>query len=296
MPETARPQPGSAPDDTLTQGASLSHGLSRVALWTAAAHAAECGRDTPYVLDPWAADFLHAARFGGGPPGDGPMQRLLPDWAVVRTRYFDEHLVTASRSGCRQVVLLGAGLDTRAFRLHWPAGVHVFEVEAPAVLEFKDRVLDGARPTCGRRSTVGVEATGSWAEDLLAAGFDPRRPTAWLAEMPLYFLQPEAVASIVGAMTELSAPGSTFGAECVNAQAVSTAFVAPFLEALSTIGIAWHWQLADPEGWWAEQGWEAGVADLFTLPYVIQRLSPFLPLLTEDAATCAFLTTGTLKK
>ncbi|TXS46171.1 SAM-dependent methyltransferase [Streptomyces sp. uw30] len=296
MPETTRPQPPSAPDATLAEGASPSYGLPHVALWTAAAHAAECGRDTPYVLDPWAADFLHAARFGGGPPGDGPLQRLLPDWAVVRTRFFDEHLLTASRSGCRQVVLLGAGLDTRAFRLHWPTGVHVFEVEAPAVLEFKDRVLDWNRPTCGRRSTVGVDPTGSWADDLLAAGFHPRRPTAWLSETLLYHLQPDAVTSVVATMTELSAPGSTFGAECVNAEAASTAFVAPFLEALSTTGIAWNWQLADPEAWWAERGWEARVADLFTLPYVIQRLSPYLPLLTEAAAKCAFLTTGTLKK
>ncbi|MFG2276199.1 SAM-dependent methyltransferase [Streptomyces chartreusis] len=296
MPESASPQPGPVPDGTLADGVPPSYGLARVALWTAAAHAAECGRDSPYVLDPWAAEFLHAARFAGGPPGDGPLQRLLPDWAVVRTRFFDEYLVTASRSGCRQVVLLGAGLDTRAFRLHWPAGVHVFEVEAPAVLEFKDRVLDGTRPTCGRRSTVGVDPSGSWAEALLAAGFDPRRPTAWLAETLLYHLRPDAVMSVVGAMTQLSAPGSTFGAECVNAEAASTAFVAPFLEALSTTGIAWHWQLADPEGWWAEQGWEAGVADLFTLPYVIQRLAPYLPLLTEAAAKCAFLTTGTLTK
>ncbi|NUP20802.1 MAG: SAM-dependent methyltransferase [Streptomyces sp.] len=296
LPETARPQPPSAPDDTLAEGAAPPYGLSRVALWTAAAHAAECGRDTPYVLDPWAADFLHTARCGGGPPGDGPLQRLLPDWAVVRTRFFDEHLLTASRSGCRQVVLLGAGLDTRAYRLRWPTGVHVFEVEAPAVLDFKDRVLDWSRPTCGRRSRVGVDPTGSWAEELVAAGFDPRRPTAWLGETLLYHLRPEAVESIVGTMTRLSAPGSTFGAECVNAEAASSAFVAPFLDALSATGIAWHWQLAEPEGWWAEQGWKARVADLFTLPYVVQRLSPYLPLLTEAAAKCVFLTTGTLKK
>jgi methyltransferase (TIGR00027 family) len=290
MPDIARPQSPPAPDSTLPAG------MSTVALWTAAAHAAECHRETPYVLDPWAADFLHAAGFTSGPPGDGPLQRLLPDWAVVRTRFFDEHVSDAARSGCRQVVLLGAGLDTRAFRLDWPTGVNVFEVEDPAVLAFKDRVLDWSPPSCGRRSVVGVDpATGAWGEELLAAGFDPRRPTAWLCETLLYHLQPQAVESVVGTMTELSAPGSTFGAECVNAESASSSFVAPFLEALSTTGIAWHWQLAEPQRWWAGHGWDARVADLFTLPYVVQRLSPYLPLLSEAAAKCVFLTTGTLR-
>ncbi|MFC8101321.1 SAM-dependent methyltransferase [Streptomyces sp. NPDC057363] len=288
MPDTTRPKTPPA------SGVPLPDGLSRVALWTASAHAAEYGRSAPYVRDPWAADFLHAAGFTGGPPGDGPLQRLLPDWAVVRTRFYDEHLMAAARSGCRQVVLLGAGLDTRAFRLDWPTGVHVFEVEDPALLAFKEHVLDWATPSCGRRSTVGADLAGSWGGDLLAAGLDPRRPTVWLCETHLYHLQPHTVESIVRTMTELSAPGSAFGAECVNAGAASSSFVAPFLEALSATGISWDWQLAEPEGWWAGHGWDARVADLFTLPYVVQRLAPYLPLLSEAAAKCVFLTTGTL--
>ena len=213
---------------------------------------------------------------------------------MVRTRFYDEHLVAAARSGCRQVVLLGAGLDTRAFRLDWPTGTHVFEVEDPALLAFKEHVLDRAAPACGRRSTVGADPAGAWREQLLAAGLDPRRPTAWLCETHLYHLRPRTVESVVGTVTELSAPGSTFGAECVSAEAAASAFVAPFLEALSATGISWHWQLADPEGWWAEHGWDARVADLFTLPYVVQRLAPYLPLVSGAAAECVFLTTAAL--
>ncbi|MBZ6109638.1 MULTISPECIES: SAM-dependent methyltransferase [Streptomyces] len=288
MPDTPRPPSPPAPD------AALPDGLSRVALWTASAHAREYERADPYVRDPWAADFLSAAGFTGGPPGDGPLQRLLPDWAVVRTRFYDEHLVAAARSGCRQVVLLGAGLDTRAFRLDWPTGTHVFEVEDPALLAFKEHVLDWATSSCGRRSTVGADPAGAWREELLAAGLDPRRPTAWLCETHLYHLLPHTVESVVGTVTELSAPGSTFGAECVNAEAAPSAFVAPFLEALSATGISWHWQLADPEGWWAGHGWDTRVADLFTLPYVVQRLAPYLPMVSEAAAGCVFLTTSGL--
>lgn len=138
MPESTRPQSPFAP------AAATPHGISRAALWTAAAHAAENLRPAPLVRDPWAADFLHAAGFDGGPPGDGPLQRMLPDYQVVRTRFFDDYALAAARSGCRQVVLLGAGLDTRAFRLDWPTGVHVFEVEDAPVLAFKERVLDFA--------------------------------------------------------------------------------------------------------------------------------------------------------
>ncbi|CAM5233858.1 SAM-dependent methyltransferase [Streptomyces fumanus] len=284
MPHPAGPQSLPAPD-----------GLSQVALWTAAAHAAEYGREAPYVRDPWAGDFLHAAGYRGGPPGDGPMQRLLPEWAVVRSRFFDEHLVAAARAGCRQVVLLGAGLDTRAFRLDWPTGVHVFEVADPALLAFKEYVLDGAPASCGRRSAVGADPAGDWRAELLAAGFDPARPTAWLAETLLYHLPPETVESVVTAMTELSAPGSTFGAECVNAETVTSSFVAPFLDALADTGLAWHWRLAEPERWWAGHHWDARVADPFTLPYAVERLGPCLPMLPEAAARTVFLITGTLR-
>ncbi|MFE6281477.1 SAM-dependent methyltransferase [Streptomyces sp. NPDC057877] len=289
MPDATRPpSPSSSPAPPLD-------GVHRAALWTAAAHAAEYGRESPYVRDPWAADFLHAAGFQGGPPGDGPLQRLLPDWMVVRTRFFDEHLLDSARAGGRQVVLIGAGLDTRAFRLDWPTGVHVFEVEHPALLAFKERVLDCSPPTCGRRSLVEAEPADGWREELLAAGFDPRRPTSWLCEAPMYFLPPATVAGIVDAMTELSAPGSTFAAECVSSRSGSSPFVAPFLEALASIGIGWHWQLTDPERWWAEHGWDAQVADLYTLPYVVERFSHHLPLLHEVAKKCVFLTTGALR-
>ncbi|MFB8777889.1 SAM-dependent methyltransferase [Streptomyces broussonetiae] len=282
MPDTAKPP--------------HQDGLSRAAFWTAAAHAAECRRPAPYVRDPWAADFLHAAGFQGGPPGEGLLRQLLPDWFVVRSRFFDEHLVDAARAGCRQVVLIGAGLDTRAYRLDWPTGVHVLEIEEGPVVAFKERVLDWSTPSCGRRGVVAADPAGPWREDLLAAGFDPGRPTAWHCEAPLYFRRPEEVERIVDAMTELSAPGSVFSAECVNAATASSSFVAPFLDALHSTGISWRWQLAEPEAWWAEHGWHARVADPFTLPYVIERLSPYLPLLSEAAAKSVFLTTGTLRE
>ncbi|MCX4903570.1 SAM-dependent methyltransferase [Streptomyces sp. NBC_00878] len=245
-------------------------------MWTVRMRAHETGRADALFQDPLAAEFLASAGPAGAPPGSGALQKLLPDWLAVRTRFFDDHLLAAARAGCRQVVMLGAGLDTRAYRLDWPAGTHVFEVDLPAVHAFKARVLAGRTPGTARRTAVTADLLGAWREALLTAGFDPSRPTAWLCEGLLYYLDPEAVERLVGTVGELSAPGSTLGAECLNADAADSPFVKPWLEALSGSGTPWVWHLADAEYWWGDHGWRARVADLLTLPYAVERFTPHL--------------------
>ncbi|AEW97965.1 MULTISPECIES: SAM-dependent methyltransferase [Streptomycetaceae] len=263
------------------------------ALWTAGAHAQEANRPTPLVHDPWAAEFLAAAGFTGGPPGNGPLQQLLPDWMVVRTRFFDDFLLAAAETGRRQVVLLGAGLDARAFRLEWPDGVRVFEVDDASVFALKERVLGGRRPPRAERTVVEADLAADWGPALIAAGFDPARPTAWLCESPLYFREPDQVAAVAAVMAALSAPGSTFSAECVNARAAGSPFVAPFLTSLASRGLGWHWQIGDPVNWWGSLGWATQVADLFALPYAMERFATLLPFLTKaGAAKVVFLVTG----
>ncbi|MDT0380552.1 SAM-dependent methyltransferase [Streptomyces sp. DSM 42041] len=272
-------------------------GLSPVALWTAQAHAAETVGGNPCLRDPLAAEFLRAAGATGGPPGSGPLQRLLPGWMVVRSRFFDDYLVHAAGTGCRQVVLLGAGLDTRAFRLPWPDGVTVFEVDRPDVHAFKERVLGGRRPHRARRLPVRADPTGSWVAALAFAGFDPGLPTVWLCETLLYHLEPGEVAGIVDAMGKLSPPGSALAAECVNAQSSGSPLVASFLDALAGAGLRWKWSLPDPADWWGRQGWNAEIADPFELPGVAEKLLPHLDGLSaedvEGVEEWLFLVTGT---
>src|SRR5690606_4919647 len=98
------------------------------ALWTVRMRAHESARDDALFHDPLAAAFLASAADPGAPPGSGPLQQVLPDWLAVRTRFFDDHLLAAARAANRQVVLVGAGLDTRAHRLDWPDDTQVFEV------------------------------------------------------------------------------------------------------------------------------------------------------------------------
>jgi methyltransferase (TIGR00027 family) len=251
-------------------------GVSETALWTVRMRAHESSRADALFRDPLAAEFLDSAGPAGAPPGSGVLQKVLPDWLAVRTRFFDDHLLAAARTGCRQVVLLGAGLDTRAYRLDWPARTHVFEVDLPAVHAFKERVLAGRRPDSAGRTAVAADLLGDWRDALLTAGFDPSRPTAWLCEGLLFYLAPDAVERLVGTVSGLSAPGSTLGAECLNADAADSPFVKPWLEALSGSGTPWVWHLADAEHWWGGHGWQARVADLLALPYAVERFAPHL--------------------
>jgi hypothetical protein len=102
---------------------------------------------------------------------------------VIRTRFFDDYLTAAIAARCHQVVLLAAGLDTRALRLAWPAGTRVFEIDLPGVLSFKDSVLaaQGAVPRC-ERIKVPADLCTDWTAALAEAGFDRSTPAAWLAE------------------------------------------------------------------------------------------------------------------
>lgn len=111
----------------------------------------------------------------------------IATYVGVRSRFFDEFFaaaVPAAATGdgageARQVVILAAGLDTRTFRLDWPPGTSVFEVDVPLVLSFKDQVLAdaGARPAANSQA-VAIDLGEDWRKALRAAGFDPAAPTA----------------------------------------------------------------------------------------------------------------------
>lgn len=251
-------------------------GVSETALWTARMRAQESARTDALFQDRLAAEFLEAAGAAGAPPGTGVLQKVLPDWLAIRTRFFDDYLLTATRAGCEQVVLVGAGLDSRAYRLDWPTAAHVFEVDLPAVQTFKERVLAGRSPDLVRRTAVAADLLGDWRSTLLAAGFDPGRPTAWLCEGLLFYLAPQAVEGLIGTVSELSAPGSALGAECLNADTADSPFLKPWLEALSGSGTPWQWRLGDTERWWGGYGWQARAADLLALPYAVERFAPHL--------------------
>jgi methyltransferase (TIGR00027 family) len=207
----------------------LSSSVGATATMVAAARAMAAKADKPLIDDPFAeplvravgvdlwcrlasghvnvADLDHDAALG--------MQRMADNMAV-RTKFFDEFFLDAAAEGIRQAVILASGLDSRAYRLAWPAGMAVYEIDQPDVLEFKTRTLAGlgAEPTADRRS-VPMDLRYNWPDALIEAGFDPNRPTAWSAEGLLGYLPPDAQDRLLDTVTELSAPGSRVAVESV---------------------------------------------------------------------------------
>ncbi|MED5812716.1 class I SAM-dependent methyltransferase [Mycolicibacterium sp. 050232] len=149
-------------------------------------------------------------------PDAADRARANIDEMAVRTRFFDDYFVASGKAGIRQAVILASGLDSRAYRLPWPEGTVVYEIDQPEVIEFKTRTLAGlgAEPTAERR-TVPVDLRDDWPAALRAAGFDPAAPTAWCAEGLLIYLPPEAQDRLFDNIAALSAPGSAVATEFV---------------------------------------------------------------------------------
>ncbi|MFC5140756.1 SAM-dependent methyltransferase [Actinomycetospora rhizophila] len=202
----------------------ISESVGVTALGVASGRAMETHRADGLVRDPYAEAFVDAAaeeiRLPARPGDvdeDGPDRREQSTYIGVRSRFFDEALTAAAGDGVRQVVLLAAGLDTRAQRLDWPAGTTVYEVDQDGVLTFKDGVLaeQDANDAGGgaRRVEVRIDLRHDWPAALRAAGFDPQAPTAWLAEGLLPYLPARAEVDLFDRVTELSAPGSRLAVE-----------------------------------------------------------------------------------
>jgi methyltransferase (TIGR00027 family) len=208
----------------------LASSVGATATMVAAARAMASTADDALINDPFAAplvravgvDFFTRLVTGELRPEDLDsdsesvgMQRMTDNMAV-RTRFFDEFFLSATEGGIRQAVILASGLDSRAYRLAWPPGTTVYEIDQPDVIEFKTRTLAdlGAEPTAERR-TVAMDLRYDWPSALIEEGFDPNQPTAWSAEGLLGYLPPDAQDRLLDTITELSAPGSRVAVESV---------------------------------------------------------------------------------
>jgi methyltransferase (TIGR00027 family) len=198
-------------------------GVGVTALLVAAARAIETHRPDSLAQDLFAEHFVHSATASAGwpvridqvPDGDAnPLWGRFARYFGLRTRVFDDFLLQAVHAGAHQVVLLGAGLDTRAYRLDWPAGCVIFELDREGVLAFKHRVLEGLAATPkAARVPIPTDLRADWTRTLTDAGFDPAAPSAWLAEGLLFYLPGAAETQLVTAVDRLAAPGSELAFE-----------------------------------------------------------------------------------
>lgn len=209
---------------TRTDGDSwdLASSVGATATLVAAARAVANRAGHPLVTDPFAEPLVRAVGIdaftrvldGEIDISDQAGAELLIDVVAVRTRFFDDFFTEAAQAGIRQAVILAAGLDSRSYRLPWPSGMAVFEIDQPAVIDFKSRVLAdlGEAPRADQRA-VGVDLRDDWPDALRKSGFDATAPTAWIAEGLLIYLPPDAQERLIADISRLSAPGSRFATE-----------------------------------------------------------------------------------
>lgn len=211
----------------------LASSVGATATMVAAARALASREPDPLLNDRFAEPLVRAV---GHPfftrmlDGEIPEDPDLPmtyqqrrEQMAVRTRFFDDFLTTATNDGIRQAVILAAGLDARAYRLSWPEGTVVFEVDQPEVITFKSLTLAqiGEEPTVERRP-VGIDLREDWPKALRDNMFDKSEPTAWIAEGLLPYLPPDAQDRLLDNITALSAPRSRLATENISDMSVFT--------------------------------------------------------------------------
>jgi methyltransferase (TIGR00027 family) len=208
----------------------LATSVGATATMVAAARAIATNAENPLIDDQFAEPLVRAVgvdfltKWASGDLSSTDLDdddsswklQQMPDAMAVRTRFFDSFFNDATHAGIRQAVILASGLDARAYRLDWPAGMTVFEVDQPQVIAFKTTTLAdlGAQPTADRRA-VAVDLRNDWPAALIEAGFDHTQPTAWIAEGLLGYLPPEAQDRLLDNISALSATGSRLATEAI---------------------------------------------------------------------------------
>jgi methyltransferase (TIGR00027 family) len=238
-------------------------GMSPVALtsrWVAANRARESEHPDRLFDDPYAAALAGEAGFTmlaegrkvwpeGQPEGPDP-------YLSIRTRFFDDALLeVVNDRSVRQVVLLAAGMDARSFRLAWPSGVTVYEIDRDEVFDHKEAVLRrlNAVPACTRR-VVRADLERDWIRPLVQAGFVEGQPAAFLAEGLTMYLDNGAVTDLLTALRRAACAGSWLGIDFVSAELLSSPYLKPLHEMLERLGCPWRFGTSEPEQLLARYG------------------------------------------
>jgi methyltransferase (TIGR00027 family) len=242
------------PSDTVPGTDGALDPVATTARLTAAARARESARPDRLFTDPFAERLA-------GDPG----QALLRDTGnvdnptiAVRTRYYDDALAGVVGAGTRQIVLVAAGMDTRAYRLDLPADTVLFELDRPELLRLKDSLLHDATPR-GIRRPVGVDLTADWADPLITAGFRPDRAACWVIEGLFQYLAEPDVHRLLDRVTELSPPGGHLLTDVVGRSLLDSPSMRGMLDALAARGMAWVFGTEHPEDLLVPRGWRPEV-------------------------------------
>lgn len=241
--------------------------VGTTSLYTAAARAYETNYAHRLFVDPYA-QLLAGSRgfelfsilrvFSPGLP-DEPHPGIS-----IRTHFFDNALLSAIRQlSLRQVVLVGAGMDARAFRLPEMEGIDLFEVDQPEIFDYKEPILKSLNATAFcKRQILPIDVEQDWDYALIEAGFDPHKPTAFLFEGLMFYLKPATVASVLKTLQTLAHPGSWLGIDLVEAELLNSPYAQPFLNQLKQLGCPWQFGTSNPEQFLRNYGWQATIVIL----------------------------------
>ncbi|MCV7152855.1 class I SAM-dependent methyltransferase [Mycolicibacterium pyrenivorans] len=294
----------------------IASSVGATAVMVAAARAAETDRPDPLIRDPYAKilvadagtgawefmlDDAFMAKIADTDAEIAAMFQHMGNYQAVRTHFFDDFFAEAADAGIRQVVILASGLDSRAFRLPWPAGTTVYEIDQPKVLEYKAATLarHGVAPSADRRE-VAVDLRQDWPAALVKAGFDVETPTAWLAEGLLMYLPADAQDRLFTQVTELSAPGSRVAAETMGIHAEDrrermrerfASLTAQFgVQPMDITELTYEDpDRADVAVWLAEHGWRSGA---LSSNDEMRRLGRFVEIADSDGQSFSTFVTG----
>ncbi len=290
----------------------ITQSVGATALGVAAARAAETESENPLINDPFARVFVDAAGEGmwsiyANPtlmakvielePEVGTRIQLMIDFMATRTAFIDVFFLGAADAGVRQVVILAAGLDARSWRLPWPDGTVIFELDQPKVLDFKTATLQqhGAHPTA-QLVNIAIDLRQDWPKALQEAGFDASRPTAWSAEGLVRYLPSQGQDLLFERIHSLSAAGSRLATnvpsagfsdpELVQRQHDDMRRVRTTVAKLVDIDIPddndiWYPEERTPvDSWLREHGWDVSAENFAEL---MARYSRNIPEDAKDA-------------
>ncbi len=238
-------------------------GVSRTSLCVAAYRAWETERRGGLFVDRFARvlagpDGFAAAEEIAGLSG-APRTADAPSMFALRTRFFDDHVLDAvTAGGIRQVVILGAGMDTRAFRLTWPAGTHLYEIDAASTFERKEPILGDldARPRCERHLVV-ADLREEWCDWLLESGFAPAERTVWVVEGLIYYLPAGAAHRLLEDLATLSPPSSRIIVDVHHPMMRDLPALAGWRAALTAMGEQFLFFTEDGSALLADHGWDS---------------------------------------
>ncbi len=213
----------------------------------AAVRAIETQRPDALFNDPLAAQLAGQEAIEAAMPRVEEYEKQGRPFTSVRTRFFDDFLNKYSQQ-IRQIVLLGSGMDTRAFRLNWQPGTHVYEIDRPDVLHYKEAVLSGIITYCDRHSICADLKEPIWPQLLLEKGYQPSEPSIWLLEGFLYYLNQTEVENLLQNIKNLSVAGSYLGADLINAVICNGS---------DDWAKYWLSSCEEPESFLAAYGWQA---------------------------------------